>query len=302
MPKLMGSDHTITCSTGANQEMSKKRRAALLRTAEDNEKPLDGGSKGKGRAKGDAKNVPKPRKVNRFWDEVPLTEDSVQAENFCDVIPDEATKCRAKTGDDADWEEANRKARLASREKRERAEAKRKKAEEDKEAAARIAPSSSSSSTAKKRPKPAPKAGDPKPKVDPGSSSRASESPPSRPPALASIGRCVRAVAWSHARARNHARTHGRRSTRRELEPEHRAAGQAPPPRGDGQRAAVGEGAPFPRGWGGASGEVRAAHDGLHQPDRVMTLAGWCCKNLCTSRMVLYKCFTLSGWCKTPTG
>ena len=182
--------------------MSKKRRAALLRTAEDNEKPLDGGSKGKGRAKGDAKNVPKPRKVNKFWDEVPLTEDSVQAENFCDVIPDEATKCRAKTGDDADWEEANRKARLASREKRERAEAKRKKAEEDKEAAARIAPSSSSSSTAKKMPKPAPKAGDPKPKVDPGSSSRASESPPSRPPALASIGRCVRAVAWSHARAR----------------------------------------------------------------------------------------------------
>ena len=202
MPKLMGSDHTITVSTGANQEMSKKRRAALLRTAEDNEKPLDGGSKGKGRAKGDAKNVPKPRKVNKFWDEVPLTEDSVQAENFCDVIPDEATKQRAKTGDDADWEEANRKARLASREKRERAEAKRKKAEEDKEAAARIAPSSSSSSTAKKRPKPAPKAGDPKPKVDPGSSSRASESPPSRPPALASIGRCVRAVAWSHARAR----------------------------------------------------------------------------------------------------
>ena len=123
MPKLMGSDHTITVSAGANQEMSKKRRAALLRTAEDNEKPLDGGSKGKGRAKGDAKNVPKPRKVNRFWDEVPLTEDSVQAENFCDVIPDEATKQRAKTGDDADWEEANRKERLASREKRERAEA-----------------------------------------------------------------------------------------------------------------------------------------------------------------------------------
>ena len=300
MPKLMGSDHTITVSAGANQEMSKKRRAALLRTAEDNEKPLDGGSKGKGRAKGDAKNVPKPRKVNKFWDEVPLTEDSVQAENFCDVIPDKATRDRATTGDDADWEEHNRKERLASREKREREKLKRK-AEADKEAA-RIAPSSSSSSTAKKRPKPAPKAGDPKPKVDPGSSSRASESPPSRPPALASIGRCVRAVAWSHARARNHARTHGRRSTRRELEPEHRAAGQGPPPRGDGQRAAVGEGAPFPRGWGGASGEVRAAHDGLHQPDRVMELAGWCCQNLCTSRMVLYKCFTLSGWCKTPTG
>ena len=205
MPKLMGSDHTITVSAGANQEMSKKRRAALLRTAEDNEKPLDGGSKGKGRAKGDAKNVPKPRKVNKFWDEVPLTEDSVQAENFCDVIPDKATRDRATTGDDADWEEHNRKERLASREKRDREKLKRK-AEADKEAA-RIAPSSSSSSTAKKRPKPAPKAGDPKPKVDPGSSSRASESPP---PALPPSPQSGGAFALSRGRMRARATTHGR--------------------------------------------------------------------------------------------